>query len=103
MIGPASTIPRPPPTPRSAEIRAMPVGTRSLGNSSRMIANASGKIAPPAPWITRPRMSTSIEVASAATSVPAATIASVTTSIRLFPNMSPSRPTIGVATEAESR
>ena len=31
----------------------MPLATRSRGNSSRMMPNASGKIAPPRPWITR--------------------------------------------------
>ena len=46
-IGPASTMPRPPPMPMIAEISAIPCGTRSRGNSSRMIENASGKIAPP--------------------------------------------------------
>ena len=35
------------------------------GNSSRMIPNASGKIAPPAPWMTRATIITPIDVASA--------------------------------------
>ena len=65
MIGPASTMPRPPPMPMIAEMSAMPCGTRSSGNSSRMIANASGKTAPPAPWITRAMTITPIVVASA--------------------------------------
>ena len=47
--GPASTIPSPPPMPMIAEISAIPCGIRLRGNSSRMIANASGKTAPPAP------------------------------------------------------
>ena len=58
--------------PSIAEISAMPRGTRSRGNSSRMIPKASGKIAPPAPWITRATISTSMLVASAASSVPTA-------------------------------
>ena len=69
-IGPASTIPTPPPIPRSPEMSAIPPATRSRGNSSRMIPNARGKIAPPRPWITRAPISTGSVVASAATSVP---------------------------------
>ena len=37
MIGPERTIPRPPPMPSMPEIRAMPLATRSRGNSSRMM------------------------------------------------------------------
>ena len=81
----------------------MPCGTRSRGNSSRMIANASGKIAPPAPWITRATIITEIEVASPASAVPAARTTSTITSKRFLPNMSPSRPAIGVTTEALRR
>ena len=61
---------QPPPMPRIAEISAIPCATRSRGNSSRMIPNASGKIAPPAPWMTRPTISTPMLLASAATSDP---------------------------------
>ncbi len=50
------TSPTPPPMPNIAEIVPMPVATFSRGNSSRMIPIASGRIAPPAPWIARPRM-----------------------------------------------
>ena len=102
-IGPARTIPRPPPMPRIAEIIAMPCGTRSRGNSSRMIAKASGKIAPPAPWITRATIITTIEVARPASAVPAARTTSTATSIRFLPSMSPSRPAIGVITDALRR
>ena len=42
-------------SPRSARCRC---ATRSRGNSSRMIPNASGKIAPPTPWMTRATIST---------------------------------------------
>ena len=52
-IGPASTIPRPPPTPSSVEMPPIAPATRSRGNSSRMMPNASGKTAPPTPWSTR--------------------------------------------------
>src|SRR3954468_19393608 len=54
MIGPARTTPAPPPTPSSADISPIPPATRSRGNSSRMIPNASGKMPPAAAWITRP-------------------------------------------------
>ena len=84
-------------------MNAMPRATRSRGNSSRMIPKASGKTAPPAPWMTRPRISTSIELASAATSVPTPSMHSDATSVRSLPNMSPRRPMIGVRTEALSR
>ena len=82
---------------------AIPPATRSRGNSSRMIPNASGKIAPPMPCTTRPRIITWMFVATAATTEPAAKPARVITIIRSLPNMSPSRPTIGVATDALSR
>ena len=49
----------------------MPVATFSRGNSSRMIPMASGKIAPPAPWIARPAIITASEPASADTTDPA--------------------------------
>ena len=103
MIGPASTIPRPPPIPRIAEISAIPCGTRRGGNSSRMIEKESGKTAPPAPWITRATIITPIEVASAASSVPNASTTRTTTIVRFLPYMSPSRPAIGVTTDALSR
>ncbi len=81
----------------------MAVATRSRGNSSRMIPKASGKIAPATPWIARPAMSISIECDSAPTSEPIANTPSTASSTRSLPNMSPSRPTIGVAIDAVSR
>ena len=84
-------------------MRATPCGTRWRGNSSRMIANESGKTAPPAPWITRAVIMTPIVVASAASNVPAASTRRTMTIARFFPNMSPSRPAIGVMTDALSR
>src|SRR5262249_39379056 len=84
--GPARTNRGPAPIPSSAEISAIPCGTRARGNSSRMIANASGKIAPPAPWITRPRIITWIDVARPATTVPTASTTRTTTSVRFLPN-----------------
>ena len=57
---------------RSRRSVPIAVATRSRGNSSRMIPKASGKIAPPAPWIARPAISTPIEPPSADTSEPSA-------------------------------
>ena len=59
--------------------------------------------APPAPWITRPTIITVMIVASAATTVPRPSTRAMKTSMRSLPNMSPSRPMIGVSTEALSR
>jgi hypothetical protein len=102
-ITPASTMPRPPPMPSSADIRPIAPATFSRGNSSRMIPKASGKMPPPTPWMTRAMISTPIDEATAARAVPKQRITSTIISTRALPNMSPSRPTIGVATEALSR
>jgi len=77
--------------------------TFSLGNSSRTIPNDSGKIPPAAPWMNRAITITMNELETAASSVPAARITSVTSSRRSLPYMSPRRPRIAVPTEAESR
>ncbi len=102
MIAP-TTSPRPPPTPRIEDIRPMLPATRSGGNSSRAIANASGKIPPPTPWITRATISTPNEFDTAASSVPNARISSVHSSSFSLPYMSPSRPITAVPTDADSR
>ena len=96
-------MPMPPPTANVAEISAMPVATRALGNSSRTMPMPSGKTAPPMPWMPRPTSIGPIDVESAEMTVPTASARSTTTSTRSLPNMSPSRPAIGVATEAVSR
>ena len=57
MIGPARTIPSAAADPEDRRDHRDPVGARPRGNSSRMIPKASGKIAPPAPWITRATIS----------------------------------------------
>ena len=44
---------------------AIAPATRSRGNSSRMIPNASGKIAPPSPWIVRAMIISGSELTSA--------------------------------------
>ena len=77
--------------------------TFSRGNSSRTIPKASGKMPPPAPWMTRPTIIGPRELASADTKVPTASSTRVTSSSRSLPYMSPSRPRIEVATEADSR
>ena len=51
----------------------------------------------------RAAINTGSVVASAAISEPPDSPASTTSSVRFFPNMSPRRPAIGVATEADSR
>ena len=51
----------------------------------------------------RAAINTGSVVARAAISEPPPNPASTTSSVRFLPNMSPSRPAIGVATEAESR
>ena len=94
----------PPPIPSSADISPMPPATRSRGNSSRMIPKASGKMPPPTPWITRPTTIT----ADRAWRPPRPACRrrarrGRSMSTRSLPCMSPSRPTIGVATEALSR
>ena len=103
MITPASTSPAPPPIPNVALISPMAWGTFSLGNSSRMIPKASGKIAPPAPWMARPTMSSGSVCDSAATTEPTQKPTSTARSTFSLPNMSPRRPNTGVAIEAVRR
>ena len=77
--------------------------TFSRGNSSRTIPNASGKIPPPAPWITRAAIITGSDVDSPPRAVPPARTTSVQSRMRSLPYMSPRRPRIDVPTEADSR
>jgi hypothetical protein len=102
-ISPPTTSPRPPPTPRMADVSPMLPATRSAGNSSRMIENESGKIPPATPWAMRATIRTPSEPASAASRVPAISVTRVHTSSRCLPYMSPSLPMIAVPTDAESR
>ena len=81
----------------------MAPATRSRGNSSRTMLNASGKIAPPAPCITRAASITGTDEVSAASTEPMIRNASTIRSTRFLPNMSPRRPSTGVATEALMR
>ena len=102
-ISPPTTSPRPPPTPRMADISPMLPATRSGGNSSRAIEYDSGKMPPATPWMTRATISTGSAPDSAPSRVPAASVSRVHTSSRCLPYMSPSLPMIAVPTEAESR
>ena len=102
-IGPAATMPTPAPTPKIAESRPTVTLTRSRGSSSRTMPIDSGRMAPAEPCSTRATMSTTRFGASAATRVPTASVASTPMSTRRLPAMSPSRPRIGVSTEAASR
>ena len=100
---PASTSPDPPPIPNIADTVPIAGATRSRGNSSRMMPMASGKIAPPAPWMARPAIITVSEPATAATSEPTPKMASEMSSQCSLPCMSPKRPSSGVAIDEVSR
>ena len=102
-MSPPSTIPIPPPTPSTDDNRPMLPATRSRGNSSRTIPNASGKMPPPAPWMMRPAIIGVSEVDSAETTVPTARMTNVMSSSFSLPYISPRRPRIDVATDADSR
>ena len=102
-IGPASTIPRLPPTAVSAARMPTAPATFSRGNSSRMIPNPSGSVPPPSPWIARATIITPRLGATAASTDPTARPASAVTKTHFLPIMSPTRPRIGVMTEADSR
>ena len=78
-----------------------PAGDPSGGNSSRMIPNESGKMPPPAPWISRATISRPRLWETAASSVPPPKPASVQTRTCCLPNMSPRRPRSAVLTDAE--
>ena len=102
-MGPARTIPAPPPTAVMAATTPTPVATRSWGNSSRMMPKARGRTAAPMPWMARATMSTTMDCASPASADPTARARRVTTSIRSLPTMSPTRPRMGVKTDADSK
>ncbi len=89
--------------PKVAEMRPIEVATRSRGNSSRMMPKASGKIAPAAPWMARPRISTPMDPPIAHTSEPNPNTPSTASRIFSLPYMSPRRPRSGVATLEVSR
>jgi len=103
MIGPASTMPRPTPTPRMDERNPIPPTTRSRGNSSLMMPKASGKTAPPAPVMIRPASMIGRVVASALINVPRVRTTRMAARTFAFPMMSPTRPRIGVQMAALRR
>ena len=96
-------MPSPPPTAVSDARAPIAPGTLSAGNSSLMMPNATGIMPPARPWITRATIITPIVGATAASSEPTASATSVATKIRSLPIMSPTRPRIGVITDADSR
>ncbi|CAM5682704.1 hypothetical protein STENM36S_03872 [Streptomyces tendae] len=102
-IGPGMTSPTPKPMPNVDEIRLIATGTRSRGNWSRTIPNASGKAAEPTPCTARAAISRASESDRAASRVPAAKTVRLAISTRRLPNMSPTRPSRAVATDAVSR
>lgn len=74
----------------------------SCGTSSRITERASGKIAVAEPWSTRPTISRVSEVVVAAITEPTTITASTASSVRFLPYWSPTRPSSGVKTAAES-
>ena len=96
-------MPKPPPMPKTADMIPIPTCTRSGGNSSRMIAKTRGKSAPPAPASARNAISDQRFQAKAAPTQPAKKIDRLITSMRSLPNWSPSLPSTGVVTAAETR
>ncbi len=102
-MGPAATMPTPPPAAITADKLLMLPGTWDASNSSRMMPKDSGNSAPPMPWTTRAMIRTPMLGASAATRQPASTASRTATRVRFLPTRSPTRPSIGVKTEADSR
>ena len=100
---PDSGRPIPAPTPKTELMRLIAPGTRSDGKVSRMMPNDSGKTPAATPCSTRPAMTSSIEPARAFTRPPSANSTRTTVSTRPLPCTSPSLPTIGVETDADSR
>lgn len=102
-MGPAATRPTPPPAAITADRLLMLGPTSAAVNSSRMMPKDSGNSAPPMPWTTRAMISTPMEGASAASRQPSVTVTRTATRVRFLPTRSPTRPRIGVKTDADSR
>ena len=68
-----------------------------------MMPNDRGITPPPTPWTVRATISHPMLSESAAISEPTDSATRVRTSIRFLPTTSPSRPSSGVETDAESR
>ncbi len=73
------------------------------GTSSRMIDRPSGKIAVAEPWSARATISRVSEVVLAASTEPATITTSTAIRVRFLPYWSPTRPSSGVKTAADSR
>ncbi len=99
----ARGMPTAPPTPMVALMRATAVPSRSAGSTSRMIAMPMGITPVAIPCSPRPRITPTIEVDSAATTEPRINSTNNHKMTFRLPYMSPSRPAIGVHTEAVSR
>ena len=84
-MSPAKTTPKPPPTPNTADTSPMPTPTRSGGNSSRMIANESGKTPAPVPASARNAISDQMFQAAAQPMQPARKSTSEIASSRSLP------------------
>ena len=102
-IGPENTMPSAAPTASIADTMPIPFATRIGGNSSRRMPNANGTMAPASPWRIRAARSRPMVCATPASTVPAASTTRESIITRLRPNMSPSRPMIGVATDDDSK
>ena len=88
--------------PSEALIIATAEPRRSDGSSSRMMLIPSGITAADRPCSVRPMIAGRRLSARAVTTDPATRTTRLISSIRRLPNMSPSRPTVGVATAAAS-
>lgn len=95
--------PSAPPTPSEALIIAVEPASRSEGSTSRMTLMPSGTTPAARPCSARPTIIGTSESLNAATTEPLTSRTMLTSSIRRLPNMSPRRPTTGVATAAASR
>ena len=99
----AAGKPSAPPTPSDALIKAIDEPSRSLGNSSRMMLMPSAITPDDNPCSARPTIIGNRLSASAPITEPATNAITLSSSIRRFPYMSPSRPIVGVATAAANR
>jgi hypothetical protein len=102
-ISPERTRPSPPPTANTDETAPTATPTFSGGNSSLMIEKLSGNTAAPVPCSTRHAIKTPTFGAKIAATLPRKKMPRLITSNRSLPCWSPSFPSSGVVTDAESR
>ena len=91
------------PTASNAEMMPMLPGTLDGLISSRTMPKVNGTTAPAKPWKIRAAINSSIVGDTAARTVPNAKMVNEMSMIRDRPNMSPSRPMIGVATDDDNK